>query len=364
MKKEIKPKNYWNNIENCLEASKNCNTRLEFKKRYRMAYKYSCNNKWMDIVCSHMTEILKPKNYWTKERCFEEAKKYNSIKELKKRSPRVHSLCYKNGWKDAFSHMDELGNLFMKVGYKMIFTSKLDNNEYIYIGLTCNFNRRINEHLNRKRDNLYNIIIEKQLIHKESFIYHDYITAEESKKIEIENIRLYKTEGRFIVLNISKGGEGLRGKYELYTKEICKDILKDCNTRKDAIIKNKKAYTKALLKGWLIEIAPHIEVPKYKNGFFMKKENCSEISKQFLTIKEFRDSYPRAYKISYKNNWINEFFENKDYETPKGYWNNIEKCKILTHECKNVYEFQKKYPTAYNISYKNKWLELFFNKNK
>ena len=149
--KKIKPRNYWNNKENCSEAAKTCNSRLEFKNKFRTAYQHCCKNKWIDDVCLHMSENLKPKHYWTKERCFDVAKKCNTIKEFRKNS-RAYSLCLKNKWiTDACSHMEKLGNLYMKVGYKMIFTSELNNYEYIYIGFTCDFERRLYQHLNLKK---------------------------------------------------------------------------------------------------------------------------------------------------------------------------------------------------------------------
>ncbi len=115
---------------------------------------------------------------------------------------------------------------------------------------------------------------------------------------------------------------------------------------------------------YIYKNAPHIKTSKYKPGFFSKKSNCLELSNKCKTIKEFRNIYPRAYKISKKNNWIVEFFENKDFEIPVGYWHDIDRCKDAASKCKNSSEFQKKFSTAYNISYKNKWLKSFFIKNK
>ena len=163
---------------------------------------------------------------------------------------------------------------------------------------------------------------------------------------------------------MEKGGEGLRGKYELYTKDICRKILENCESASDAMVKNKSAYLKARIKGWLKEIAPHIKPNKYPSGYFTKKENCLELSKLCKTIKEFRKLHPRAYKVSLENNWISEFFKNKDEEIKKKpkYWFDKDKCKNAANECKNRYNFLKKYSAAYQNSSKNKWLDEFFPK--
>lgn len=363
MIKEIKPRNYWNNKDNCLEAAKMCNSRLDFKKKFRTAYKHCCKNKWLDDVCSHMIEKLKPKNYWNKENCINEAKKYNTLKDFKKNSSTAYNLCLKHKWlNEASFHMEKLGSLYMKVGYKMIFKSELNNFDYIYIGLTCDYKRRIYQHLNSKKDNLYKYILKYKLICYNSYIYHDFVIAEDAKKLEIQNIDYHKKENKYIVLNIRKGGDGIRGKNEYYTKEMCKNILAECNSISDAILKNKKAYEKSKIKGWLKEIAPHIQLKKYPNGFFNKKENCLELSKSCENIKDFRKKYPRAYRVSFINNWIIDFFSDEKINKSPKYWFDKDKCKDAAINCKNRYEFLRKYSAAYQNSLKNNWLNEFFPK--
>jgi len=52
----------------------------------------------MDDICSHMISLMKPKGYWTKEKCVEEVKKYNSKTEFKKKSRSSYNAAYKNNW--------------------------------------------------------------------------------------------------------------------------------------------------------------------------------------------------------------------------------------------------------------------------
>ena len=135
---------YWNNKENCFIESKKYKSRLEFQKS-RMAYKYSVKNKWideffplkwskenckkeallynsrsefykksssaysksqeykwLDEICSHMTQIRKPNGYWTKEKCQEESILYNSRSEFYKKSSIAYYYSCKNKWLDDF----------------------------------------------------------------------------------------------------------------------------------------------------------------------------------------------------------------------------------------------------------------------
>ena len=61
-------------------------------------YTFTKRNKWLDDVCSHMIKINKPKNYWTKERCYECALKCKNKKEFHKNYGSAYSSSIKNGW--------------------------------------------------------------------------------------------------------------------------------------------------------------------------------------------------------------------------------------------------------------------------
>lgn len=43
-----KPNGYWNDYDTCMNASKKCNSRTMFDKKYSRAYYLSLKNKWLD----------------------------------------------------------------------------------------------------------------------------------------------------------------------------------------------------------------------------------------------------------------------------------------------------------------------------
>jgi len=47
---------------------------------------------------------------------------------------------------------------------------------------------------------------------------------------------------------------------------------------------------------------------------------------------------------------------------PKGHWT-FEECKKESLKYRNKNDFQKNNSSAYSASYKNKWLNIFFNEN-
>ena len=95
--------------EKCQEEALKYKNKKDFLKGSSACCVSAYKNGWMDDICSHMA--LKNRNkrgYWTKERCQEEALKYNSIYEFEKGSPGAYSAVRKNGWRnDIYSHIQK-----------------------------------------------------------------------------------------------------------------------------------------------------------------------------------------------------------------------------------------------------------------
>lgn len=98
MAKKRKPSGYWTK-ERCWEESKKYNSRSEFNNKATSAYQMALRNKWLDEICSHMEEIIKPSGFWTKKRCQSEADKYITRREFKENSL-AYVRAQRNGWLD------------------------------------------------------------------------------------------------------------------------------------------------------------------------------------------------------------------------------------------------------------------------
>jgi predicted GIY-YIG superfamily endonuclease len=93
--KDIKPKGYWTK-ERCKEQSIKYNCKSEFQRESISAYQISINNNWLDEICTHMQIYRKPK--WTKQLCIEESFKYITKGEFRKKSPSAYERSRKEGW--------------------------------------------------------------------------------------------------------------------------------------------------------------------------------------------------------------------------------------------------------------------------
>jgi len=97
--KKRKKKNYWTK-EKCHEEALKCKTRNEFKKQFSNVYLKASRSGWLDEICSHMRYQIKPKGYWTKDRCVEESKLYKTKMEFKKNSRVAYEKSIKHKWID------------------------------------------------------------------------------------------------------------------------------------------------------------------------------------------------------------------------------------------------------------------------
>jgi hypothetical protein len=101
MEELIKPKNYWTK-EKCKEEALKYKTKQDFRRGCSSAYNNSYANDWLDNFCSHMKEIKKPSGYWTKEKCREESLKYITRGEFRKYSGSAYVKCLKEKWLNEF----------------------------------------------------------------------------------------------------------------------------------------------------------------------------------------------------------------------------------------------------------------------
>lgn len=77
-------------------------------------------------------------------------------------------------------------------------------------------------------------------------------------------------------------------------------------TLKEFSTNNRSAYNSALKNGFLYEITSHMQMKKHKG--YWTKENCYKESMKYKNKISFQEGSRGAYKRSYENNWLCEFF--------------------------------------------------------
>jgi len=202
----IKPLNH-NKIwfkETCKEEALKYTKKVDFYKNALGAYKAALANNWLDEICDHMLVLKMPNNYWTKELIEIEANKYTTRQEFCKKSKPAYVAASKNNWlNDVCNHMKICGNVLKRCIYVYEFS---DN--YAYVGLTCNYNRRQHEHLMKNKSPISKHISETNLIPKTFIISDGYIYVKNAQYLEKEIYLKYKNNGWNMLNSNRTGGIG------------------------------------------------------------------------------------------------------------------------------------------------------------
>ena len=261
----IKEKNYWTK-EKCQEIALKYNSRSEFEKLDSYVYSKSLKMNWLNDICKHMHYIHKHNNYWTFDKCKDEALKYTNKSEFQKKSKGAYAFANRNNiLNDICSHMIKVGNR----EHRCVYVFEFEDN-CAYVGLTYNIIKREIEH-NRKGTVYIHIkqtnskYILKQLT--------DYIKKEDAQREEEYYMIKYKNEG-WNLLNINKIST-LGGSTIFWTYDKCKDEALKYNYKIDFIKNANCAYSSAIKNNWLNDICSHMK--KY-----IRKNNWTDIEIKIL----------------------------------------------------------------------------------
>lgn len=284
--------------ESCKQEALKYLSKREFSIKCGSAYQYALRNKILNDVCSHMINKHKPSNYWTYEKCKEDALNYKTRNEYRIKSGSSYDKALKNNWLDEIcSHMELVGNRYKRCLYAYEFS---DNN--VYIGLTRNLNERQKVRSNDNTDSVTEYINKTGLIPNVKKLTH-YIDVNLASKLEGEILNNYKNNG-WNILNKRKTG-GIGGNYCKWNKEKCIKVALLCETKEEFYKKYKGAYSSSLRNGWISLIYETFGETYHKKLIYNKRD-CKNEALKYKTKKEFKLNHRGMYEASLRNGWHNE----------------------------------------------------------
>lgn len=232
--KSPKPAGYWT-YDRCKKEALKYKSRTDFKLNSGSAYTISNRNKWTNNICDHMFSPINPSGYWNFERCKVEALKHKTKTSFEKKSKGAYMASKRNGWyKDITEHMEYLPG----ISKRMIYCFEFSNN-YVYVGLTCNLNRRISQHLNDEKSSVFKHIKKtgsKYVLKKLT----EYVLTSEAKENEEYFLQKYLNEGWSVLNKAKTGGVGVNTL--IWDYEKCKEAASKFND-KSSFLKTTLAHT-------------------------------------------------------------------------------------------------------------------------
>jgi hypothetical protein len=342
-----KYRNYWTK-EKCQEQSKKFYSRSEFA-RSGYVYQAAKRNGWLDEICDHMVEIKKPQGYWTKENCHKESLKFNSKNEFSKKCSSAFIASKRHNWlDDVCSHMS--GRTYKPDGYwtkekcqeeALKYSSRKefgDKRSWIYhISLDNNWIDDICSHM-KIIGNLY-----KRCIYVYEFSdNHAYIGL--TYNFDVRHQGHLDTEKGVVNQHLSK----THSTYKL------RQLTKYVDVEKAKILEGK--YVEKYKKlGWVI--LNKIKTGGIGGNLKWTKEKCHEEALKYSSKIDYKN-HSLSYRRSKEKGWLDDIWNhmNNDLNKTNGYWTK-EKCheEALKYNTRN--DFFKNSSGVYNKCVRNKWLD-------
>lgn len=251
------PRGYWDVYENNREEASKYETKIDFRRKSESAYDAACKNGWLETY-DWLKASVKPSGYWDNyDNNRREALDCKTRQEFKRKNSRGYQIASKNGWLDTY---DWFESPCVKNGYWTVY--------------------------------------------------------ENNRKAALE-----------------------------------------CKTRGEFMKKYSGGYQVALKNGWL-ETYDWFE-QKTKPAGYWTKERVREEALKYTVKREFRFKGKGAYNVAERNGWLNEFDWLTSPQKPNGYWNNYDNNRNEALKYKTKYEFQDKCNSAYSAALKNGWLDTY-----
>ena len=199
----LKRKTRWHE-ESIIEESRKYETFTEFQKGSAGAYDKALDLGIIDKI-PITRKIVKKGTYNDVDNIIKASRECKTRTEFRLRFPGAHKKAITMGISEDLD-FDLMGSLINRGVYGFFF-----EDGSVYIGLTCDFNKRKTAHLEyQKNSPIYKYINENNNVRYSFTILKNYCNVQEAVDTEIELINKYSLDENFTLLNKNTGG-GLGG---------------------------------------------------------------------------------------------------------------------------------------------------------
>jgi len=348
--------------ERCAEAVADCETKGEVKERYPGAYAAMQRSKWLNELLGDLPSKISSTTIWTFEACQAEAKKYKYRGDFQKGMAGAYNAALQKGWLDDIcGHMPK-----RKMPNPIKWTKKRCHEEALKHEYRIDFLKGAEPAYRaaHKKGWLDGICVHMTKGRKPKPIKW---TKERCREEALK----YDTRGDFQKYANTAYAKAHRNKWlddicshmhhtkkpaGYWTKERCHEEALKYKTKGDFQENSNTAYTKAHRNKWLDDVCAHMINIRKPNGYW-SKEKCHEVSLQFMTKNEFRDSASNVYAAALRGGWIDEICVHmQPHRRPPGYWTK-ERCISEASKYNTRSEFRKKSGGAAIVADGHEWFD-------
>ena len=355
-----KKKRKWT-YESCREVAKGYKTRTAFQRGNPGAYVFA-RKKGLLEKFDWFDEIKKPNGYWTRERCEEESRKYQSKKEFVKGCSAAHHAAVVNGWLDDFKWLADKRFDIIKGKVDSVYVYIFEETKTAYVGRTL-----IRRQKKRDKEHIFNIEADNVARYAKKIhvpvppmkIIETNLTLEEGQDREDYWRKWYEQQGYTMLNRIATGLKDYSWFAVLkreWDKETCLKEAQKYKTRGDFCKGCFGAYNKSLNEGWIDEFTWLRSRQTRPVGYWDNYEHCYEEAKKYKNRRAFMKGCSGAYTKAWKNGWLDDYTWFKEMKKPNGFWTQ-ETCLEEAKKYSSKKEFKQHANGAYQFAYKEGWLD-------
>jgi len=345
--------------ETCRNEARKYKTKVEFQKGNANAFQYAWKNGLLNTF-DWFEEIKKTNGYWTKLRCKEEARKYNTKGEFLKGCRAAHSAAVRNGWLDDYDWLVDQRMDIIKDKIDSVYVYIFEDTKVAYVGRTLirRQKKRDREHIfNMDNDNVARYAKKHHVPVPPMIILESNLTLEEGLDREDFWRKWYEDHGYTMLNRLATGiGKGSLGgiSHGKWNRKSCYEEAKKYNSASEFGKANGSAYDAARRNGW-IEDYNWFDVLWEKKW---DKESCFEEAKKYKTRSEFQKACGGAYNKACRMGWLDNYDWMPSRKLkPSGYWDNYYNCFEEAKKYKSRRRFQRGSMAAYLKAWKHGWLD-------
>ena len=342
----MRPRNYWT-FERCKEDALKFEYKYDFRIESPSCYSVVCKNKWVSTLCAHMKKKRNKPKFLNKEICCKEALKYSNKKEFRKECPKIYDFICKNRWlEELCSHQNQR----KKAGYWTKNRCKEEASKYkTKSEFMLNSSSAYNISVRNKW--LDDICVDYEILgtHYKRFIYAYEFSDNQVYVGLTYNIKQRKRrhkESGTVFNHIQKTGIIPR-----FKQLIVEPVLVE-----KAVLLEEKYLNDYIEQGWTpLNKAKTGGIGGGKTKWDFNK--IQEVALKYTNKSDFNKDYSWACVIARKRGWFDEITSHMVSTTkPANYWN-YERCREEAQKYTSKRNFELGCTSAYQSAKRNKWLE-------
>ena len=355
------PDKYWTK-ERCYEEARKYSSKQELRENCSSAYTIAWRNKWLDDYTWFNKKRNAPNKKWTKETTEKEARKYKTRDEFRRNSSGAYTAALNNNWMSEYTwfgptrHPNGYWNSkehCQKEALKYNTRTEFKQNNSAAYRSACE-HKWIDDITKHMKSDYSDYSFEN------SIYYVIYVYEDIDNKVAYVGLtncikrRHYEHQQQDNRNNLY---DSVMKYFISIDKELPEPkVIYENLTAVEASEKEKEVYYKMKADGWnMINDESALGIIGSTRRKWTKRR-CFKEARKYNSKVEFKKNCQNAYDAAIKFGWIDDYtwFERPEHWNKK--WTR-KSCCDAAKECENSTEMLEKYPGAYSAASKNHWLD-------